>query len=268
MNLNRRTGLKMAAATLLAGTTLARMAFAQTAAPGDATAPQASYPFDVAGGQVVFHPVAHASMVVETPGGVIAVDPVGGADAYADLPAPTLILITHQHPDHLDIPTLQGLPQVAIIASQTVYDMLPEAMRSRATALANGESAEVIGMRVDAIPAYNLTPERMQYHPQGVGNGYVLGIGGKRFLIAGDTEDTPELRALTDIEVAFLPMNLPYTMSVEQAADAVAEFKPGVVFPYHHRGSDLSTFTRLLAEQAAATTVVIANWYPNGEAAG
>lgn len=257
MHMTRRTGLTLAAAAIGAGA-LPRLAAAQDK-PG-------AYGYPVEGGEVVFHPVQHASMVVETPGGVVYVDPVGGASAYQGLPEPVLILITHEHGDHFDLPTLEGLPAVRLITNPAVHDKLPEAMKERATALANGDSAEVIGMGIEAVPAHNTTEDRMNYHPVGRDNGYVLTIGGTRFYIAGDTEPTPEMKALSDIAVAFLPMNLPYTMTVQQAAEAVAAFKPAVVFPYHHRGSDVQEFARLVTEGGSGAEVVIAEWYPAGEA--
>lgn len=256
MILSRRASLMLGLATITAA--MPRITLAQTAAP-------TSFSYPVEGGQVVFHPVDHASMVVETPGGVIYVDPVGGADLYRGLPQPSLILITHEHGDHFDLPTLQALPAVAIIANPAVHGMLPADMQARATAMANGDQAQAMGLLVEAVPAYNTTADRRQYHPQGRDNGYVLTIGGKRFYIAGDTEDTPEMRALEGIEVAFLPMNLPYTMTVRQAAAAVAAFKPVTVFPYHHKGSDVQDFARLVEASDAGSFVVIANWYPRGQ---
>jgi len=258
MILSRRTSLILGLAAS-AATIMPRLSLAQTQTP-------TSFSFPVEGGQVVFHPVDHASMVVETPGGVIYVDPVGGAEAYQGKPQPSLILITHEHGDHFDLPTLQALPAVAIIANPAVHAMLPAAMQSRATAMANGDQAQAIGMLIEAVPAYNTSSGKQQYHPQGRDNGYVLTIGDKRFYIAGDTEDTPEMRALENIEVAFLPMNLPYTMTVQQAADAVGDFRPVSVFPYHHRGSDVQEFARLVEASDAGSLVVIANWYPQGEA--
>ncbi|WP_347137858.1 MBL fold metallo-hydrolase [Paracoccus sp. SSK6] len=257
MILSRRASLMLGLATISA-TAMPRITLAQSAAP-------TSFSYPVEGGQVVFHPVDHASMVIETPGGVIYVDPVGGADLYRGLPQPSLILITHEHGDHFDLPTLQALPAVAIIANPAVHGMLPADMQARATAMANGDQAQAMGLLVEAVPAYNTTADRLQYHPQGRDNGYVLTIGGKRFYIAGDTEDTPEMRALEGIEVAFLPMNLPYTMTVRQAAEAVAAFKPVTVFPYHHKGSDVQEFARLVEASDAGSLVVIANWYPRGQ---
>lgn len=255
MQITRRTGLAIAMAAL-GSTALPRLAAAQ-----DASAPGVSLRHPVEGGEVLIHPVEHASMLLQAPGGNILVDPVGGAQLYAGLPAPQLILITHEHGDHFDLETLQGLPAVRIICNPAVHALLPPEMQERATAMANGETVEVLGMKIEAIPAYNITEDRLQFHPMGRDNGYVLTIGGSRFLIAGDTEDTPELRALTDIHAAFLPMNLPYTMTVQQAADAVGAFQPQIVYPYHHRGSDLAEFTRLVAEASPTTQVIIAEWY-------
>ncbi|MDN5567493.1 MAG: MBL fold metallo-hydrolase [Paracoccus sp. (in: a-proteobacteria)] len=255
MQFTRRTGLKLAAA-------LMGSAFIPSLAMGQDT--MTEYTHSTGAGDIVIHPVSHASMVWQTPAGVIYVDPVGGAEAYADLPAPDLILITHEHGDHYDQPTLDALAQVPLITNKAVFDMLPDAMQGRATAMANGDTGKILEFDIEAIPAYNITEDRLQYHPKGRDNGYVLTIGDMRFLIAGDTEDTPELRALTDIAVAFLPMNLPYTMTVQQAADAVTEFAPKVVYPYHFRDSDVQEFATLVKDSGTATEVVIANWYPDG----
>lgn len=258
MRLTRRTGLKLAAALL--GTA----AIPRLAAP--ALAQGTAHRHAVDGGDVVIHPVSHASMVLETPAGVIYVDPVGGADAYAGLPAPQLIVITHEHGDHYDQPTLDALDAVGIIANPAVAAMLPDGMAARTTVMANGDTGQALGLTIEAVPAYNITPDRAQFHPKGRDNGYVLTIGGRRFLIAGDTEDTPELRALTNIHVAFLPMNLPYTMTVEQAADAVTAFAPDIVYPYHHRDSDLEAFARAVEQGESGAQVVIADWYGDAPA--
>jgi L-ascorbate metabolism protein UlaG (beta-lactamase superfamily) len=256
---SRRAALAAGTATIAIAALGAARGFAQEAAlEGD------SYP--VEGGAVVIHPVEHASLVMALPGMVVHVDPVGGAERYAGLPAPSLILVTHEHPDHFDVPTLTALAAggAPLLTSPSVHDKLPAGLQAQATAIANGEGTTASGVPIAAVPAYNTTPDRLQYHPKGRDNGYVLEVGGKRFYIAGDTEDTPEMRALTGIEVAFLPMNLPYTMSIEQAASAVAAFEPGFVYPYHYKGSDPAAFAKLVADGGGRTKVVLRDWYALG----
>ncbi|WP_375689378.1 MBL fold metallo-hydrolase [Pseudooceanicola sp. LIPI14-2-Ac024] len=222
-----------------------------------------SQSYDAADGPVTISPIAHASFVMETPIGTIYNDPVGDAAQYEGHPAPDLILITHEHGDHYDADTLAALvgPNTQLVTNPAVFEMLPDGLKARATALANGEETNILGLGIQAIPAYNTTEDRLQYHPQGRDNGYVLGFDGLRVYIAGDTEDIPEMRALTDIDVAFVPFNLPYTMTEEQAASAVAEFQPAFVYPYHYRDSDPEKFAALLGDTDAETEVVMGPWY-------
>ena len=146
-----------------------------------------------------------------------------------------------------------------IIAPQAVVDKMPDDLKARTTVLANGESKKVSDiLTVDAVPAYNITEDRLKFHPKGRDNGYVLTFGNTRVYIAGDTEDIPEMRALTGIDVAFLPMNLPYTMDVEHAADAVKAFKPAIVYPYHYGQSDVNQFKTLVGD---ASEVRLLKWY-------
>lgn len=199
--------------------------------------------FDTDAGPITVHPVDHASIVLETPAGVIYVDPVGEPAQYSDFPAADLILITHEHGDHYNADTLAALAgdDVQIITNPAVFDMLPEALAAKASKVANGENAEFNGLPINAIPAYNITEERKNFHPEGRDNGYILGFDGFRVYISGDTEDTPEMRELTDISLAFVCMNLPFTMDSNAAASAVSEFKPTYVYPYHFRGRDGGT---------------------------
>lgn len=216
------------------------------------------------GGDIVIRPIQHASFALTTPAGVtIYNDPVGGAALYEGQPRPDLILISHEHGDHFDPGTLAGIVSdgTKLVTNPSVHDKLPDDLKAAATALGNGDSTTVGEVQIDAIPAYNMTEDRKQYHPQGRDNGYVLTLAGKRVYVAGDTEDIPEMRTLTGIMVAFVPMNLPYTMSVDQAVDGVAAFAPEYVYPYHYRGSDPKEFADKLAAKGAATRVVMGPWY-------
>ena len=210
-------------------------------------------------GDLAVHPVAHASLAFTFGNEVIYVDPA--ENSFAGLPAATAIVITHAHPDHFNADNLVKLAGdvATLVVNEDVFGKLPEALKSRATALANGASGRAGSVPLEAIAAYNTTADRQQYHPQGVGNGYVFSFGDKRVYVAGDTEPTPEMLALKDIEIAFLPMNLPYTMSVEQAVEAVKGFMPKVVYPYHYRGSDVEAFKAGVGDVAE---VRLAAWYP------
>lgn len=254
--LNRRT-LLLTATAATAGATLFRpyAAMAESHAMGDA--------FKSANGEITIHPVSHASFVMTTPAGTIYNDPVGGASLYEGFPAPDLILITHHHGDHFDPETLAAIvtDDTALITNPTVFEALPEELKARTQSLSNGDSAEAFGTTIQALPAYNLTEDRLQYHPQGRDNGYVFSADGLRVYIAGDTEDIPEMRALSDIDIAFVPMNLPYTMDEDQAASAVTEFAPKVVYPYHYKGSDPEKFAALVENSPARIEVRMGPWY-------
>ena len=227
-------------------------AFAQSGLTGDTVA--------TAEGDVIIHPVGHASLAIGFGAHVIYVDPAK-AD-FSGLPAPTAILVTHAHGDHFDGPSLEAMAGSApILTTEEVAGKMPEALKAQTTVLKNGESGTIDGLAVDAIAAYNTTEDRKQYHPQGRDNGYVLSVDGRRVYIAGDTEDIPEMRALKDIDIAFVPMNLPFTMDVDQASSAVAEFAPGHVYPYHYKGSDPLAFATRVEAAGKEITVVQGAWY-------
>lgn len=219
-----------------------------------------------AAGPLIVHPIEHATFVMEWNGKTIGVDPVGDVEAFADFPEPGLILITDIHGDHLSSEVVMALASASttIVAPAAVAGKLPARNPATVKVLANGASMTWQGVTVEAIPMYNLDPNKQQFHPKGRGNGYLLTLGGKRVYIAGDTEDIPEMRALEDIDAAFVCMNLPYTMDVAAAADAVLEFQPDIVFPYHFRGtdgmSDLGRFRSLVATNPAIDVRVLA-WY-------
>jgi L-ascorbate metabolism protein UlaG (beta-lactamase superfamily) len=223
-------------------------------------------------GTLVIHPINHATFLMHWHGKTVYVDPVGGGKRFADLPRPDLVLVTHLHSDHFDPATLQVLlpadRQTVTVVPKMVVEKMPEALRGKTKVkiLANGEKTEVEGIAIEAVPAYNITPEREKFHPKGRDNGYVLTMGGQKVYVAGDTEDTPEMRALKGIDVAFLPMNLPYTMSVEKVAEAIRQFKPKIVYPYHYRSVDgkKPDFEQLkiLVGAESGVEIRVRDWYP------
>ena len=185
-------------------------------------------------GDLVIHPVNHASFVMSWNGVIIYVDPVGGSTPYKTLAKADLILVTHAHTDHFDASTLSAVMKtnVAIIAPTAVYTSMPTSLKQRTGTMGYGAVTNSLGLTIEAIAAYNTN------HPKGTGNGYVLTIGGRRIYISGDTDDIAEMRALRNIDVAFLCMNVPFTMTVAKAASAIREFQPQMVYPYHYRNQD------------------------------
>lgn len=220
---------------------------------------------------VDIQPISHATAVINWDDVVIYLDPTGGAEAFQGSAAPSMVLITDIHGDHMDAETLTALQlgDTQIIAPQAVKDELPPELQEQVTVMNNGESQDVQGINIEAIPMYNLPEDPEAFHTKGRGNGYVLERDGHRIYIAGDTEDIPEMRNLQDIDIALIPMNLPYTMEVEQAADGVLAFEPKKVYPYHFRGqdgfADVDRFKEIVNEQNPDIEVVMAGWYPDRE---
>jgi len=211
-------------------------------------------------GKVVITPINHATMVVEWDGKTIYVDPVGMADWYKAFPKPDVVLLTHIHGDHYKEAVLKAVvgPKTKLIAPPALAGVLNGDLKTRTIAIASGTDTGKVGFKLEAVASYNTTPPRKRFHPKGQGNGYILNLGGQRIYISGDTEGTPEMLALKDIDVAFLCMNLPYTMDVAAAAKAVKAFKPKVVYPYHSRGQDTTQFKALVGD---AAEVRLLNWY-------
>jgi L-ascorbate metabolism protein UlaG (beta-lactamase superfamily) len=214
--------------------------------------------FETAAGTVKITPIQHASLWIEAGGQVIAIDPVSGGN-YAGIPPADLILITDVHGDHMDPKILPKISKsgTVILAPAAVAETIKDAKVIR-----NAETRQAGPFTVEAIPMYNLqrgpAPGKL-FHDKGRGNGYVIAYGGKRFYFSGDTENIPEMRALQNIDVAFVCMNLPYTMPPEEAAEAVRAFHPKIVYPYHYRGSDLNVFKNALA--GTGIDVRILDWY-------
>ena len=202
--------------------------------------------------------IKHSTFVLQSDRTTVYVDPVGEAADFSGFPVPDLILITHIHKDHLAPDLVAALKQgkTKVMAPPSVVEQLGYGI-----AISNGDTTEILGIGIEAIPAYNTTAERLEFHPKGRDNGYVLSKKGVRLYISGDTEDVAEMRSLEDIDIAFVCMNLPFTMTVEQAASAVNDFKPGIVIPYHYRGkpdmSDVDAFERLVTDSKVSKL----KWY-------
>jgi L-ascorbate metabolism protein UlaG (beta-lactamase superfamily) len=190
--------------------------------------------------------IGHGTLMFTFGGKVIHVDPVGQYADYGKLPKADLILITHEHRDHLDPKAVEMLrqPGTQIVLNKAAAGQVPGGL-----VMANGETKTVAGLTIEAVPAYNLVHKRengQPFHPKGQGNGYVITFGDKRVYVAGDTENTPEMKALPNIDIAFSPMNLPYTMTPEMVADAARAFKPKILYPYHFGKTDTARLVALL----------------------
>jgi L-ascorbate metabolism protein UlaG (beta-lactamase superfamily) len=212
--------------------------------------------FQTAAGTLDLTPIQHASLMIRAGGRILYADPAQGT--YDGRPKADYILITDIHADHMAPAIVDQLRKnsTVILAPKAVADQV-----RGATVISNGKSKTIGPFKVDAIPMYNLKPAAngTLYHPKGRGNGYILTYGGKRFYFSGDTEGTPEMRALRNIDVAFVCMNLPFTMTPEAAAEAVRAFHPAIVYPYHYRGSDTSVFAKAL--EGTGIEVRLRDWY-------
>ncbi len=192
--------------------------------------------------------IGHSSLVLTFGDKVIHVDPVTSEGNYKQLPQADLVLITHDHYDHFDPAALKLLKKDSTII------VGPTSLQSRVqglTVMKNGDRLNLLGLEIEAVPAYNLVhkrPDGQPFHPRGTGNGYIVTFGDKRVYIAGDTENIPEMKNLQNIDIAFLPMNLPYTMTPEMVAEAARWIKPRILYPYHYGDTDTSRLVALLKD--------------------
>lgn len=222
-------------------------------------------------GNIIVQPVYHAALVLQWNGKCIYIDPYNGAGAYKTLPKPDLVLITDIHGDHMDMKTLQALDlkSATLVVPEAVADKIPGEWKEKTLVLNNGSTTEQSGISIQAIPMYNLPDDATSRHTKGRGNGYILTLGDKQFYISGDTEDIPEMRSLKNVDVAFICMNIPYTMTEEQAAGAVLDFKPKIVYPFHYRGqggfSDTKKFKMLVGKGDPSIEVRLKDWYAGGK---
>jgi L-ascorbate metabolism protein UlaG (beta-lactamase superfamily) len=211
------------------------------------------------GGPITIQPVNHAALQLKQGNTVITVDPTPQGGDYAALAKADILLVTDIHGDHLNADTIAKASKAD---TEVVVPQAVQAQLKKGTVINNGETKTIKGVQIEAVPMYNLQrgPSAGQlFHTKGRGNGYVVTLGDKRIYIAGDTECTPEMKALKNIDVAFVPMNLPYTMPPNEAADCVKAFKPKAVYPYHYMGSDLKQFQDAL--NGSGVEVRIRDWY-------
>lgn len=214
-------------------------------------------------------PISHATGIFKWGKTIFYTDPVGGPEAFEGKPTPDFILVTDIHGDHMNAATLESLEpgQIKIFVPKAVQEKLPDDLQTNLIVINNGETKDYMGFKIKAIPMYNLPESKDAMHIKGRGNGYLIEKDGKKLYISGDTEDIPEMRNLQNIDIALVSMNLPYTMPVEQAADAVLTFKPKKVIPYHYRGkngySDIEKFKLLVNDGNKETEVELLDWYPS-----
>lgn len=190
--------------------------------------------------------IEHGTLMFSFNDAVIQIDPVGRYADYAQMPQADLILVTHHHGDHLDPDAIGKIvkDETIILCSESCLDKLPHAL-----VMKNGDLKSLLNLTIQAVPAYNIVHKRSNgepFHPMGVGNGYVITFGDKKVYVAGDTENIPEMADLDDIYCAFLPMNLPYTMTPEMVRDAVEHFHPTILYPYHYGNTDVNELIELL----------------------
>lgn len=247
----RKTEVKMKINLALATLILSMSSLAYSAA--------ATQTFPTSAGDVKITPLFHASTRIEAGGKIIYLDPAKPAK-LAGSPKADLVLITDIHPDHMDPASIAQVSKegTEILAAPAVVKTV-----TSAKPIANGETQSWQGWSIEAVPAYNLTrgpAAGKLFHDKGRGNGYLLTYGGVHFYFSGDTEGVPEMRALKNIDVAFVCMNLPYTMPPDEAAEAVKAFHPKIVIPYHYRGSDLAVFQKGL--EGTGIEVRLLDWYP------
>ena len=203
---------------------------------------------DTSKGELEITFIGHATLMLKFNGKIIHIDPFSKLADYGKLPKADAIFITHQHGDHLDPAALQ---QIRTDSTIVILTEICAKKVEGGTIMKNGDVREVMGIKVEAVPAYNLIHKRDNgefFHPKGEGNGYIFTFGNKRIYVAGDTENTPEMKSLKNIDYAFLPMNLPYTMTPEMVANAVKAFRPKVLFPYHYGDTDTSRLIELLKD--------------------
>jgi len=204
--------------------------------------------FETSAGELKITFIGHGTLMLALDGKIVHLDPVGREADYSRLPKADLILITHEHPDHLDPAVLETLrtKQTEVLITEICADRIEGGI-----VMKNGDVKTVGGFEIEAVPAYNIVHVRSEgnpFHPKGDGNGYIVNFGGKRVYLAGDTENIPEMKEIKAIDIAFLPMNLPYTMTPEMVADTAKSLMPNILYPYHYGETDPARLVDLLKD--------------------
>jgi L-ascorbate metabolism protein UlaG (beta-lactamase superfamily) len=220
-----------------------------SALPGNAAEQFPSDVIKTSSGDLKITFVGHASLLFSFNKKTFHVDPFSRFADYSKLPKADVIIITHQHKDHLDPLAIKNIrtKKTEVVLTRTVAQQLPGGI-----VMKNGDVKTVEGVKIEAVPAYNIVNKRETgelFHPKGIGNGYIMTFGDKRVYVAGDTENIPEMKGLKNIDIAFLPMNLPYTMNPEMTADAAKMVKPKILYPYHYGSTETALLKKLLKDQ-------------------
>ena len=214
---------------------------------GDVNAQFGSDTIETSDGDLKITFLGHGSLLFEFDGKIIYADPSGSGIDWQKQPKADIVVITHEHGDHFQPAILSQLRKgsTTLLMNERCAEQI-----EGATVVKNGDTRTIQGIKIEVIPSYNIVHKRngAPYHPKGRDNGYVITFGGKRVYVAGDTENHPEMKALKDIDIAFLPMNLPYTMTPEMVADAAEGFKPKILYLYHYRGGDTDTLEKLMED--------------------
>lgn len=219
-------------------------------------------------GNIQIQPLLHSSMHISWAGKNILIDPYKNDSYYQGISSPEIIVITDVHGDHLNMEAIKKIDvqNTQFVAPEAVANILKSNGYTNVEILKNGDRVTISDIKIEAIPMYNLPQDDQSRHPKGRGNGYIITLGDKRIYVSGDTEDIPEMRQLQNIDIAFVCMNLPYTMEVEAAASAVLDFKPKIVFPFHYRGSggkfsNVKSFKDIVNAKNKNIEVRLVDWY-------
>jgi L-ascorbate metabolism protein UlaG (beta-lactamase superfamily) len=214
--------------------------------------------------EIKITPISHATMVLDWHDKTIYTDPVGKIGDFSSSTPPDVILVTDIHGDHLNVETLFSLakPETVVVVPDEVAKKINKKLPGTLVVLKNGEKTNQHGFTIEAVPMYNVPEKVDAFHTKGRGNGYIIELSGRRVYVSGDTSNIPEMKNFKNIDLAFLSMNLPYTMDIEEAAEATIAINPKMIVPYHYRGSDTQKFKEIVNSRDPKIIVNLINFYP------